>query len=125
MAEYEALIAGLRFAKGMGALKLLVYSDSQLVVNQINKYYQAKDERMAFYSQIVEQELKSFVIVEVKQIPRTQNSLADTLAQLATNECIEELENIPIRRISNAVIDQPKHMLTAVELKRSWIDAII
>ncbi|KAL2466212.1 Retrovirus-related Pol polyprotein from transposon [Abeliophyllum distichum] len=28
MAEYEALIAGLRFVKGMGALKLLVYSDS-------------------------------------------------------------------------------------------------
>ncbi|KAL2512732.1 Uncharacterized protein Adt_18332 [Abeliophyllum distichum] len=117
MAEYEALITGLRFAKGMGILKLLVYSDSQLVVNQINKSYQAKDKRM-------EEELKSFVTVEVKQIPRKQNSLANTLARLVTSEYIEELENILIERISKAAIDQPKHMLTTAELKPSWMDEI-
>ncbi|KAL2525106.1 Ribonuclease H [Abeliophyllum distichum] len=125
MAEYKALIAGLRFEKGMGTLKLQVYGDSQLVVNQINKSYQAKDERMASYSQIVEQELKPFVTMEVRQIPRTQSSLANALARLATSEGIEELENIPIGRISNAVIDQLEHMLTTAELKPNWMDEII
>ena len=34
-AEYEALIAGLILAKDMGIKKLDIYSDSQLVVNQL------------------------------------------------------------------------------------------
>ncbi|KAL2474967.1 Uncharacterized protein Adt_35703 [Abeliophyllum distichum] len=120
MAEYEALIAGLRFAKGMGALKLLVYSDSHLVVNQINKSYQTKDERMASYSQIVEQELRSFDTVEVSQILRTQNSLADALARLTTSEGIEELESILIGRISSPAISQTEHIFNIADLNSSW-----
>ena len=38
-AEYEALIAGLRLAKEMGLQQLRVYSDSQLVVNQVRGDY--------------------------------------------------------------------------------------
>lgn len=41
--EYEVLIAGLRLAKSMGAHHLNVISDSELVVNQVNQEYQAKD----------------------------------------------------------------------------------
>ncbi|KAL2498381.1 Ribonuclease H [Abeliophyllum distichum] len=38
---------------------------------------------------------------------------------------IEELESIPIEKISNAAINQPEHTLTMAELKHSWIDEII
>ena len=38
-AEYEALIAGLRLAKAVGAKRVEVYSDSQLVVNQVSGEY--------------------------------------------------------------------------------------
>lgn len=48
-AEYEALLAGLKLAFRMKATKLMVYSDSQLVVNQISGNYEAKDDRMAKY----------------------------------------------------------------------------
>ncbi|KAL5570576.1 hypothetical protein UlMin_027151 [Ulmus minor] len=48
-AEYEALLAGLRLAKEVSARHLLIYSDSQLIVNQVNSKYQAKGEKMAFY----------------------------------------------------------------------------
>jgi len=34
-AEYEALLAGLRLAKEVRAEALIVFSDSQLVINQI------------------------------------------------------------------------------------------
>ncbi|KAL5579783.1 hypothetical protein UlMin_012225 [Ulmus minor] len=47
--EYEALLAGLRLAKEVSARHLLIYSDSQLIVNQVNSEYQAKGEKMAFY----------------------------------------------------------------------------
>jgi ribonuclease HI len=46
IAEYEALLAGLRFAKGVGAQRVVVYSDSQLAVNQISGVYEAKDEKI-------------------------------------------------------------------------------
>jgi ribonuclease HI len=37
--EYEALLAGLRIAAGLGISHLMVRGDSQLVVNQVNKAY--------------------------------------------------------------------------------------
>ncbi|KAI5323200.1 hypothetical protein L3X38_032272 [Prunus dulcis] len=36
VAEYEALLAGLRLAKEMGAKQIQIFSDSQLVVHQVN-----------------------------------------------------------------------------------------
>ena len=41
-AEYETLLAGLKTAKTLGATKLDVHSDSQLVVGQVNGDYKAK-----------------------------------------------------------------------------------
>ena len=52
-AEYEALLAGLKSTLYMKATELMVYSDSQLVVNQISGDYEAKDERMAKYQELV------------------------------------------------------------------------
>ncbi|PKA58639.1 RNA-directed DNA polymerase like [Apostasia shenzhenica] len=51
-AEYEALIAGLKFAKGLGARQLDIYSDSKLMVNQPTGSYQTKDEVLKRYSQL-------------------------------------------------------------------------
>ena len=48
-AEYEALLAGLRLAKDMNIKALDVYSDSQLVVNQILGEYQARGLKMVAY----------------------------------------------------------------------------
>ncbi|GFS38896.1 hypothetical protein Acr_00g0060030 [Actinidia rufa] len=48
-AEYKALLAGLRVATELGAQSLEVFSDSQLVVNQVQGDYLAKDARMIAY----------------------------------------------------------------------------
>ena len=42
-AEYEALLAGLRLVKEVKVERLMIFSDSQLVVCQILGEYQAKD----------------------------------------------------------------------------------
>ena len=44
--EYEALIAGLGLAKEMRIKQMKILSDSQLVVNQMNRIYQARDIKM-------------------------------------------------------------------------------
>jgi ribonuclease HI len=36
-AEYEALLHGLRLAVSLGIKRLLVYDDSAVVINQVNK----------------------------------------------------------------------------------------
>ena len=51
-AEYKALITGLRLAREMGLQQVRVYSDSQLVVNQVRGDYQAKGENMAAYLKV-------------------------------------------------------------------------
>ncbi|KAL0462137.1 UNVERIFIED_CONTAM: hypothetical protein Slati_0101300 [Sesamum latifolium] len=44
-AEYEALVIGMRMAHETGAKHLLAYSDSQLVVKQVEGTYEAKEEK--------------------------------------------------------------------------------
>ncbi|KAL0412081.1 UNVERIFIED_CONTAM: hypothetical protein Slati_3797800 [Sesamum latifolium] len=50
-AEYEALVIGMRMAHETGARHLLAYSDSQLVVKQVEGTYEAKEESMIQYLQ--------------------------------------------------------------------------
>ena len=83
-AEYEAVIVGLNLAHSLEVDQLEVYSDSQLVVRQIENTYEAKSERMILYLQKVRDLLKKFVLVQVKYVPRVENSRADALAKLAT-----------------------------------------
>ena len=83
-AEYKALIAGLRLAKEIGLQQLRVYSNSQLVVNQVRRDYQAKGENMAAYLKIAGEQLKGFGWFKIKQVPRMENAEADGLARLAS-----------------------------------------
>ena len=47
--EYEALIAGLTLAHEIGAGNIQIFSDYQLIINQVRGEYQAKDYSMIQY----------------------------------------------------------------------------
>jgi ribonuclease HI len=49
MAEYEALVLGLKDLKEMGAKKIVVHGDSELIINQVKGIYQAKHPRLRAY----------------------------------------------------------------------------
>ena len=83
-AEYEAVIVGLNLAYSMEVDQLKVCNDSQLVVRQIEDTYEDKSEKMILYLKKVRNVLKKFVLVQVRHIPRAENSRADALAKLAT-----------------------------------------
>ena len=55
VAEYEALIHGLRLAKELGICRILCYGDSDLVVQQSSGDWDAKDANMASYRFLVQQ----------------------------------------------------------------------
>jgi ribonuclease HI len=92
-AEYEALLAGLKMAKTLGATELDVHSDSQLVVGQVNEDYEAKEERMLQYLNLVRHQMSRFQEVRLTRIPQEHNVVANQLARSASsNEPNDELE---------------------------------
>ena len=54
-AEYKALLAELKDVWDMGAREVEVYSDSRLVVNQVQGSFEARDPRMMEYLWVVRQ----------------------------------------------------------------------
>ncbi|XP_075475589.1 uncharacterized protein LOC142506679 [Primulina tabacum] len=48
-AEYEAVLAGLQASREVGASRVIIYSDSQLVAQQIRGTYEAKNKKMLKY----------------------------------------------------------------------------
>ena len=83
-AEYEALLAGLRVTTKLGVDSMDVFSDSQLVVNQVQEEYLSRDTWMAAYLNEVKsisQKIKKFTIC---QIPKEENRKANALANLAS-----------------------------------------
>ena len=105
-AEYEAIIAGMELAAAMKAKNLKICSDSQLVVNQINGNYQAKDATMQLYLQKVKELLKSFNWIGIEQIPRLDNLEADILAKLASGMENGNPERVPIEWLHRPTIER-------------------
>jgi len=68
----------------MGIEHLKILCDSQLVVNQINRSYQARDIKMTTYLKKALELKEQFKEVSIEQILRDKNSHADTLANLGS-----------------------------------------
>ena len=84
-AEYEALFAGLRVVSDIGANEVEIYSDSRLVVNQVQGSFKAVDPWMMEYLQLVKQTVGHFQKVRVIQVARGQNRHANSLAILVSS----------------------------------------
>jgi len=69
VAEYKALVAGLNIARGLKIAKIRAFCDSQLVTNQFNGEYTARDERMKAYLANVQSLAKQFNEFELTRIP--------------------------------------------------------
>ena len=123
-AEYEAIVVGLNLAHSMEVDQLEVYSDSQLVVNQIEDTYEAKGEKMILYLKKVRDLLKKFVLVQVRHIPRAENSRADTLAKLATASQEDLSKLTPVEHLVEPSIDLNGVEVSPVTSEPSWMDPI-
>ncbi|KAL1219663.1 hypothetical protein V5N11_032314 [Cardamine amara subsp. amara] len=105
--EYEALIAGLKLAIGLGIRELSAFSDSQLVASQFHGEYDTRDERMEAYLQVVRDLVKQFDKFVLTRIPRGENTSADALAALASTSDPLVKRIIPVEGISSPSISIP------------------
>src|SRR3954454_7940128 len=84
MAEYEALLHGLRIAKEIEIKHLIYCGDSDLVAQQVAGTWKAKNSVMEAYRDEVDEIDKCFLGYKVKYIPRDDNATADMLSKLGS-----------------------------------------
>jgi ribonuclease HI len=80
VAEYSALIRGLKELKTLSAEHIRVRTDSELMYYQIKGTYKVKHPNMVPLHKEVLELLKCFKKVEFKAVPREENTEADRLA---------------------------------------------
>ena len=90
-AEYEALMMGMAMVQRMGGTSVKVFSNLRLVVNQVKREFEAKDERIQGYLSQVKCLQSEFESFDLLHIPRSDNAHADSLAILATSSA----QNLP------------------------------
>ncbi|KAK3022349.1 hypothetical protein RJ639_047054 [Escallonia herrerae] len=123
-AEYEALLAGIRLAHALKVDSLSVHSDSQLVVNHVLGDYEARDERMVQYLNLVKTSAVKFQNFTIRQIPRDQNTQADTLSRLASAEKMDVRCPIYLEFLEDRSISSQTEVET-IEQEPCWMDMIV
>jgi ribonuclease HI len=83
VAEYQALVLGLKKARQLGVEEILIKADSQLLIRQINGQYRVKHPDMQRLHAQAFVLLGQFAKWSAEHVPREANAEADRLANLA------------------------------------------
>lgn len=122
-AEYEALLAGLKLARDMGAERVECRTDSQLVEGHMKGTFQNKDDQLLQYVHKVKQLEACFKSVEIRYIPRKENSREDMLSKLATGKEKGHLSSIIRRVLEKPIVEC--FAVTSSGAKTGWKGEII
>jgi len=86
VAEYTAALLGLERALNLGATRVTLYADSELLVKQLNGQYRVKNSGLIPLYTRARELIAKIGRVEVYYIPRGKNKEADALANKAIDE---------------------------------------
>jgi len=89
-AEYQSLILALEEAMKLKIKSLKVFSDSELLVKQLNGLYKVKDKGLKILFEKVKVLLFDFTTVRLAHIPRSQNKRADALVNQALDRTAKD-----------------------------------
>jgi len=92
VAEYTALVKALEWLvlHKLNSGKVVILSDSQLVVNQFAGRFKVKGKRIIPLYQQVQLLKGKFAEIEMEWVPREQNREADRLTNIAYNKALQE-----------------------------------
>ena len=125
-AEYETLLIGMAMVQRMGGKSVKLFSNSRLVIGQVKREFEGKDERMQGYLSQVKYLQPKFDSFDLLHVLRNDNAHADSLAMLATSSAqdlpqvilVEDLYKPTETRRETAQIHQ-------IRAGPSWMDSII
>jgi ribonuclease HI len=95
VAEYSAFIKSLELVKSLNQSdkikKIEFYADSELLVKQLNGQYKVRDSKLNLLHNETKNNLSELnIIYTINYIPRTENTIADKLA----NEAIKNFNTV-------------------------------
>lgn len=85
VAEYRALVIGLRAARQLGVRRIHVRADSELMVRQMSGRYRIKDEKLQALSREAKDIIDSFDFFDILHVDRGNNRDADRLSKRAAD----------------------------------------
>ncbi len=88
-AEYRALIAALEKAVSLGARRVSVNSDSELVVRQVTGRYRVKNAGLKPLFQKVKRLQADLDSFSIRHVPRRRNTAADALTNAALDAAVD------------------------------------
>jgi ribonuclease HI len=108
VAEYEALVNGLRITVELGVRRLDARGDSQLVIDQVMKNSHCRDRKMEAYCDGVQRLEDKFYGLELNHVARRYNETADELAKIASGRTMVP-PNVFSRDIYNHLSNSMTH----------------
>ncbi len=90
IAEYRALILGLETALERRTPAISIYLDSELLVRQIQGIYRVKNPDLKPLMVEIRNLLDRFDTWKIEHVPRSDNALADRLANEAIDETLKK-----------------------------------
>lgn len=88
VAEYSALVAGLKTALELGASSVIVRMDSELIVKQMSGEYKIKQPHLQDLAKEVRELLAKLDHYEIKHVLREHNKAADRQVNIAIDQAL-------------------------------------
>ncbi|KAJ3698988.1 hypothetical protein LUZ61_002693 [Rhynchospora tenuis] len=123
-AEYEALLAGLRLLEAVGAKRIKVLMDSQLVICHILNQYEVHDPVLAKYLEKVRELVIFFDEATFEHIPRSQNEVANALSKLEKQSDLNKETPVITMEIPQASIEVPSPQVLHLGATLEWYTPI-
>ncbi|XP_070007774.1 uncharacterized protein [Nicotiana sylvestris] len=119
------MIAGFELAKSLGAEVIEPKCDSLLVVNQVNKNFELREDRMQRYLDKLQVTLHCFKEWTLDHVPREQNSEADALANLGSSVEEDDIVLWTVVQLSKSVVEEGHAEINSTSLTWDWINKYI
>ena len=123
-AKYDAILADIDLANFVSSEKIIIHSDSQLVVGQVNGEYKTRDQRMAKYVCLVKLRLDRFTAWKLEHILMGSNEKVGALVAVAASLPTKEIMLLPVYYQSGSSI-AANQVNDIDEACPSWMTPII
>jgi ribonuclease HI len=108
VAEYRALITAMEEAKKLGAKKILIRGDSELIIKQMKGEYRVKHPDMKVLYEEAQDLIHQFDSAKIEHNLRHKNELADRLANLA----MDRRRDVTDAAVDESPLDAPSPVAT-------------
>ena len=108
VAEYRALITAMEEARKLGAKKIVIRGDSELIIKQMNGQYRVKHPDMKVLYDEAQDLIAQFDQATITHNLRHKNELADKLANLA----MDRKRDVTDANVDESPIDAPSPVAT-------------